>query len=128
MSGGASVLHSHSGGGGVDRRVLSPFSHPSSPFSHPLFPFSRPCSSPYSQQPSPFSSPTPSLLSPIPSLLSPTSSLLSPTPTSPLLPQPCPPLHSCKNIRLCESSQEELCLCVCVLCFLFFFATSPVSL
>ena len=89
MSGG--VLHSHSRGG-VDRGVLSPFSHPfshfshpSSPFSHPLFPFSFPCSSPFSHPLSPFSHPF-SPFSHLPSLFS--------HPPSKLLPQPCPPLHS----------------------------------
>ena len=71
-------------------------------------------------------SPSNLLLSPTPSLLSPIHSLLSPTPTSPLLPQPCPLLHSCKKICLCESSQEELFFFLFFL--FFFFANSPVPL
>ena len=127
--GGGYVLHSHSRG--VDRGSFLPSPTPFLLSPTPLLPSPTPCFLSHSlalllSPSNRHLSPTPSLLSHIPSLLSPISSLLSPTPTSPLLPQPCPPLHSCKKSVCANRPRETVFVCVCV--FLFFFANSPVSL
>ena len=96
------VLHSHSRGG-MDRGVLSPFSHPfshfshpSSPFSHPLFHFSLPCSSPFSHPLSPFSHPF-SPFSHLPTLY-----------THPLLPCSLNPVHPYIRLRDCSHKNHFL--------------------